>query len=365
MNSISKTSAPSAAPRGFRGALARQPDVARDLASSVAKGALHRAKNLYRATFPYRWLLSGPMPDRILLNPEDFRPRRLDDADQMFRNRYRLSGGGVHAKDINVWDTEPPNEVFAEELHGFGWIRHFSAAGSDAAAAHVRAAVNDWLERFAHRASGLPWRPHVVARRLSAWCAYGRLVLSGADVLWRSTVLHSIGRQARFLMRTVYEAREGEPKLAAAIGLALTGVTLPDGERRLSRGLEATALELRRQILPDGGHISRDPETLLRIFFDLSSLADALKRSEKPVPEAMRTPMDRIAPMLRFFRHGDGRLALFNGGAENAEKSIDAVLARDDTQGKPFGFAAHSRFHRLAKGGTVIIMDAEIGRAHV
>ena len=364
MNAISKASAPDAPARGQnaarprRAARARQRGLTRDLLAAAARSALHSVKTIYRATFAYRWLLSGPLPDRVLLSPEDFRDRRLDDADQMFRGRYRLSGGALHAKDVNIWDADPPNGNFAEDLHGFSWIRHFAAAGSDAAATHVRAAVNDWLERYAHRVSGLPWRPHVVARRLIAWCAHSRLVLSGADVLWRSAVFHSIGRQARYLSRVVYEAREGEPKLTAAIGLALTGVSLPDGERRLSRGLEATLLELRRQILPDGGHISRDPETLLRVYFDLSSLADALKRGEKPVPDAIRTSMDRMAPMLRFFRHGDGRLALFNGGAEGAEKSIDAVLARDDTQGKPFGFASQSRFHRLSKGATAILLDA-------
>lgn len=175
----------------------------------------------------------------------------------------------------------------------------------------------------------------MTARRLIAWCAHQKLVFSGVDILWRSAVLHTMARQARHLQRTAAEAPDGEPRLIAAIGLALLGVILPDGAQRLRKGLELTAAELRRQILPDGGHISRNPEALLRILVDLMTLASALKMQGRAVPEQLQVAIDRMAPMLRFFRHGDGRLALFNGGGEAAEKTIDAALARDDAQGRP------------------------------
>jgi uncharacterized heparinase superfamily protein len=64
--------------------------------------------------------------------------------------------------------------------------------------------------------------------------------------------------------------------------------------------------------------------------------------------------------MLRFFRLGDGGLAVFNGGGESDPRLVAALLTRDDVQGKPFGHAPHSAFQRLAGGRTLIVMD--IGR---
>ncbi len=45
-------------------------------------------------------------------------------------------------------------------------------------------------------------------------------------------------------------------------------------------------------------------------------------------PAELVAAIDRMAPMLRFFRHGDGGLALFNGTWEGDRRMIDLVLAR-------------------------------------
>jgi uncharacterized heparinase superfamily protein len=75
------------------------------------------------------------------------------------------------------------------------------------------------------------------------------------------------------------------------------------------------------------------------------------------VPHAIRSAYDRIAPMIRFFRHGDGSLALFNGGTECDQRMISALLARDEVRGQPFAYARHSGYHRLTAGRTVALID--------
>jgi uncharacterized heparinase superfamily protein len=60
---------------------------------------------------------------------------------------------------------------------------------------------------------------------------------------------------------------------------------------------------------------------------------------------------------VRFFRYGDGGLAVFNGGAEGDRRMIKALLERDDVQGRPFGHAPHSAYQRLAGGRTLALLD--------
>ena len=67
-------------------------------------------------------------------------------------------------------------------------------------------------------------------------------------------------------------------------------------------------------------------------------------------PHALRNARDRMAPMLRFFRHGDGALALFHGGQEGDPRMIAGLLARDEVRGQPFGHARHSGYQRLGGG---------------
>ena len=65
-----------------------------------------------------------------------------------------------------------------------------------------------------------------------------------------------------------------------------------------------------------------------------------------------------MAPMLRFFRHGDGGLALFNGAWEGDRTLIDLVLARSGSSESAPTMALASGFQRLAAGTSLVIADA-------
>ena len=67
--------------------------------------------------------------------------------------------------------------------------------------------------------------------------------------------------------------------------------------------------------------------------------------------------IDRMMPMLRFFRHGDGNFALFNGMSTTPNDLIATLLAYDDTHGTPMASMPHSGFQRLDAASTAIIMD--------
>lgn len=64
-----------------------------------------------------------------------------------------------------------------------------------------------------------------------------------------------------------------------------------------------------------------------------------------------------MPPMLRALRHGDGGLAMFNGGYEEDRTLVDTVLADTGVRGKALSNALHSGFQRLVAGKTVIIVD--------
>jgi uncharacterized heparinase superfamily protein len=61
--------------------------------------------------------------------------------------------------------------------------------------------------------------------------------------------------------------------------------------------------------------------------------------------------------MLRFFRHGDGGLVLFNDSREEEGWFIDVVLTRSEARGKPLESAPHSGFERLTANRTMVTMD--------
>src|SRR5262249_49539138 len=64
-----------------------------------------------------------------------------------------------------------------------------------------------------------------------------------------------------------------------------------------------------------------------------------------------------MAPILRFFRHGDRRLALFNNSVEEDGVLVDLVLTRSETRGHAPAQAPHSGFQRLQAGQSLVLVD--------
>ena len=310
----------------------------------------------YRRTWLYRRFLTGTLADRILFHPYDALPRRLEDADAMLRGRFRFAGQALDAKEGSIFDAAPPSDEWAKALHSFSWLPPLALAGGDPAKTLATNLITQWLKRYS-RYDDLAWSPDVMARRLVNLFAHGRMVIANSELLWRSKVFVSLREQSRMLARIAQEAPDGMPRFEAAAAYALSGACLGDSQRRLEEGLKYFETEIARQILPDGGHISRSPEALVHCYRLITMVMDALGAGALEVPHPIRSAYDRVAPMIRFFRHGDGTLALFNGGRECDPRMIAGLLARDEVRGQPFAYARHSGYHRMTAGKTLALID--------
>jgi len=326
-----------------------------ELLRAMLRRAMRGPRVAWRRSWFYRRLLKGPLADRVVFHPYDALPRRLEDADALLHGKFRFNGEMVEVRDGSIFDKTAPSLRWAEALHSFAWLPPLSAAGGDAARTLATNLITQWLKRNA-RYSEPESNAHVLARRLVHLFAHGRLVLTNSDMLWRSKVFVSLREQSRLLARIAGEAPEGMPRLETAAALALSGACLA-GEKRLAAGLAMLEAEIARQILPDGGHITRSPEDLLHAYRLITMVIDALTATSQEVSHELRAAHDRIAPMIRFFRHGDGALALFNGGQESDTRMIAGLLARDEVRGQPFAFAPHSGYQRIASGRSLVVMD--------
>jgi uncharacterized heparinase superfamily protein len=145
--------------------------------------------------------------------------------------------------------------------------------------------------------------------------------------------------------------------LRAFKGLLAGMAVLGSPEQRLAKALKALERELSVQILPDGGHLSRCPSLQLQVLQDLIDTRAVLRGAQIKVPGALTEAIERMAPMLRFFRHGDRRLALFNDSLEEDGVLIDLVLTRSETKGRAPLHAANTGFDRLQASKSLVILD--------
>jgi uncharacterized heparinase superfamily protein len=115
---------------------------------------------------------------------------------------------------------------------------------------------------------------------------------------------------------------------------------------------------LDRQILPDGGHVTRNTNVLIQVLLDLLPLKLAFISRRIQTPKPIMSAMDRMIPMLRMMRHGDGAVALFNGMGATRMDLIAAVLALDDVMSQPPVQAPYAGYQRAEAGDSALLVDA-------
>lgn len=332
-------------------------DLYPEMLTVASARALAPVNRIWRGTWFYRRMLKGTLPDHISFYPHDAQPRRLEDADLLLRGRFRFAGETVDVKPgASVFDATAPSRAWAEALHAFEWLPPLSAAGGEPARVLATNLIGQWIKRNGRYAEPA-CLPHILARRIIHLFAHSRIAIANSDMLWRSKFFVSLREQSRLLARIAQSAPDGLPRLEAAAALVLSGACLDDSPKRLEAGTARLNEEIARQILPDGGHVSRSPEALLQAYRLITMTVDALMARDNGAPAALLSAQDRMAPMIRFFRHADGGVALFNGGGEGDPPMIASLLARDEVRGQPFGHARHSGYHRLTAGRTLLVLD--------
>jgi uncharacterized heparinase superfamily protein len=304
-------------------------------------------------------LLRWPFPgkaDRLLIAPQDLRTADATRASEIYSGRFVFAGKVVICEARSPFEVTPPSEDWSAGLYGFGWLRHLRAAESGITRANARALIDEWITLSgAHDA--ICWRPDVMARRIISWLTQAPLVLDESDVRFYRRFLRSLTRQVRRLRHQASHARDGVPRLQAMIALTYAALCMQGQSRHVKSATKRLSDELARQILPDGGHISRNPGALIELLIDLLPLRQAFTSRNTPPPPPLLNAIDRMMPMLRFFRHGDGNFALFNGMGPTPTDVLTTILAYDDARGAPVANAPHSGYQRLDATGTVVLMD--------
>ena len=322
-----------------------------------AVGAIGRslAFRFHRSVL-YRWRYAGALPDRLLIAPIDLRTADPTAALDIYAGRWVFNGDGVDVSGFSVFDAVPPSEEWARQLHSFGWLRHLRASDMALSRSNARSLVQEWI-RYSSRRDRVAWDPEVVARRLMAWLSQAPLVLDGCDFPFYRRFIKSLTRQVRYLRRVAYDGAPGLPRLRVMMALAAVALSLPDQPRFLKQAARRLDHELVSQILPDGGHISRNPAAILEALIDLLPLRQAFTARNVAPSRILVSAIDRMMPMLRFFRLGDGAFGHFNGVGDTATEQLATVLAYDDTRAALPDNAPHSGYQRIEAGSTVVLVD--------
>ncbi|WP_342238285.1 heparinase II/III family protein [Inquilinus sp. OTU3971] len=304
----------------------------------------------------YSVALGRKGPRDLLMVPPDPWPGDAERGAALIAGTYRLGGQTYEAAAAAPWEPYGAAPDFIAALHGFEWLRDLRAAGGDQARRQARRLIDHWIERY-DRWHPLTWQPDILGQRIASWLGAHDFFCASADDDFRTRVFASLSRQLRHLTRVA----DGDPvdprQIQTVRGLVYGAVALPQGRPRLDQAQRILGKCLPRQILPDGGHIQRNPAVHLTVLRQLIDIRAAFRAAQAHVPDALHLAIDRMAPALRLLRHGDGGFALFNDAQEGEPVLIDAVLSQADSKARAPKSARHSGFERAMAGRTLLLLD--------
>ncbi len=304
-----------------------------------------------------RWRFGSGKTDRVVIAPQDLRTADATRASEIYAGRFAFAGKVVVSDRRSPFDVMPPSDEWAVEMLSFSWLRHLRAADSAITRANARALIDEWIN-LQGGWHALGWRPDILSRRIICWLSQAPFVLQDADARFYRRFIRSLSRQVRYLRKTMIETRDGFPRLQAMMALTCASLSIQGQSGQVRGNVRRLSEELNRQIMPDGGHISRNPGVIIDLLADLLPLRQLFSARHLQPPQAMNNAIDRMMPMLRFFRHADGNFAQFNGMGPTPVDLLATVLAYDDARGTPVSNAPHSGYQRVDAGDSALVMDA-------
>ena len=287
----------------------------------------------------YHWSLGGSAPDGLTTPPADAWP-------------------GDAAQGRWLCDTFAAFEsTYTSGMQNFDALRDLRTLGGDEARRVARAMIEGWSRRN-RRWHADSWAPDLIGRRVANWLALYGFYGASADENFQELLADSLIRQSRHLARTIPGNCHGLCLLYAIKGLAAAGLAFHGRESWLEQALDLLQVETARQILPDGGHVTRSPQALLEVLRIVMDIRVGLAGCGYPVPEQLVHTIDRMAQALRFFRYPDKGFACFNGANEGDRLLIDSVQLRTNAHGRILHHLPHTQYERLTLGRSLIMLDA-------
>ncbi|MBN07628.1 MAG: hypothetical protein CMM45_07345 [Rhodospirillaceae bacterium] len=320
------------------------------------KGFLSGLQRFTFASPIYNYTLLGRVPDRLLGTPPELLPGNASAGQAILSGALTFKGRRYPLPNFEVLPKELSEEL-CEYTHGFSWLADLRIVGGPRARHRAQALIADWLSRYDDW-DLFVWRPDITGARLANWITHFAFYVSDVDVRFREELFVSLARQSRHLSRAAHMANPGLEAVLALQGLIYAGIAVPESDNYLAQGLELLEAEARNQILPDGGHVSRNPSNQLRMLRAFLEIRDALMAAHIDLPNWLKNVIERMVPMTRALRMGDGALVCFHGGGAGESAEIDLILAKSNIRGKPALIAPHTQFHRLSAGKTTLVLDA-------
>ena len=327
-------------------------------------------KKLFFSSNLYDFYLKKDEIQDIAFTPKDAWPGDPLLGESLVQGHYDLAGKKVYSPDEVLWKITETSNYWAREIHSFSWLRHLKARSGPLARKHARHLIVEWIKLY-NTWSERVWEIETLSRRVSSWITNIDFLFAEKDENFSELLKKSILKQIKHLNihanKKYFSSLDTEYGLEASSikkikilrGLLLYSICFEEEGNKHRKCMKMLEFSIDSFFNSEGLHFSKSPATQLTILADLVTIREALMSKQIKVPEYLSIVIKKSAHSLRFFRTGNGCLAIFNGSKQETKFLIDKILSMADgrARGKGPSNLSESGFEKLNSSGLTIFVD--------
>ena len=305
----------------------------------------------------YDWTLSSKqIPHQLAVKLIDPWAGNENAARQLCKGQFSFEDS-LFPVSCDLWTDYGDHPTLRHAIHSFAFLRDLKTMGGDVARKIARDHVTQWMERY-DRFDKHTWNTNTLSERLYFWLTSFDFFGASAGAQFQQRYFDMVVRQARHLSRALTHDNHGVELLRAARGLIYAGLSFHGREQWVMHGFNVILNEIPKQILSDGGHISRAPTATADTLQIMLDIRCALRRAELPVPEIIQHAIDRLGQAFKFFRGHDKKMPLFHGSREGDVAALDSIYAQIPVSNRIIKSLPETGYERVQMGRCLMMVDA-------
>ncbi|MFO1242245.1 MAG: heparinase II/III family protein [Rickettsiales bacterium] len=281
-------------------------------------------------------------------------PPSTPESKKLLKRRFDFSGSSIEIPGRIIWQSDQASDGWYRDFYSFRWLRDIAISHTNKIASSLG---REFVYGFTQNAQALPaaaFDADVIGMRVASWLTHRYFLLKGGSLKFRKCFLRKIISEIRHLYRL---KRHNEGLSCYALqGLVAGACVFHELHFLIPSIINMLEQTLKQTVLPDGMHISRNASEQLRLLVVLLEIRQSLAEVEV-TSDVLQNMIQRMASMLLMLRHGDNRLALFNGNLMEDAAIIARVAQLAGVSEPAFALGVHSGFFRL-EGGEVTLLFA-------
>lgn len=271
----------------------------------------------------------------------------------MYAGQFSFTEETIEGSSAEIFGGRLGSRGWQTALQNLGWLQHFAASNRNLHAHFALRLLGHW-----HQAGKAPRDCATSAKIILALAIDGAKLAKSCDAHLQHEFLQLVTKQIRVLHRT--STHNLQLSLLKSIALLHAVAAFHGFETLRKPATELFVGAIDKIILPDGGHISRNPQDVLILLALLMPLKAAMKAAHLNFPIGGTHAIERMLPFVAMLTHSDGGFTKFYDNAQQSNL-IKAIANLDQTKAPALTQARHSNFARLEQGKSLLLVDTQLG----